>query len=50
MVGGLIQIAAVGKQDTYLTGNPQMTFFKSIYNFRATSIRQSNGRGSKIYQ
>lgn len=31
MGGGLLQLVAYGAQDTYLTGNPQITFFKSIY-------------------
>lgn len=31
MVGGLMQLSAYGVQDVYLTGNPQMTFFKSVY-------------------
>ena len=31
MGGGLIQLVARGKQDEYLTGNPQITFFKAIY-------------------
>lgn len=31
MTGGLIQLAFKGPQDLYLTGNPQMTYFKSIY-------------------
>jgi hypothetical protein len=29
--GGLIQIVAVGRQDIYLSGNPQTTFFKQVY-------------------
>ena len=31
MTGGLMQLVATGAQDIYLTGNPQITFFKSIY-------------------
>ena len=31
MSGGLLQIAAFGAQDIYLTGNPEITFFKTIY-------------------
>jgi len=31
MGGGLIQLVAYGAQDAYLTGNPQITFFKSVY-------------------
>ena len=30
MKGGLMQIM-VGAQDIYLTGNPQITFFKMVY-------------------
>ena len=29
--GGLLQLVAQGKQDIYLTGNPQMSFFKMVY-------------------
>lgn len=42
MGGGLMQIVALGKQDVYLTGNPQFTYFKTIYrrhtNFATESI------------
>ena len=31
MGGGLMQLAAYGAQDIYLTGNPQITFFKIVY-------------------
>lgn len=31
MGGGLLQLVAYGAQDVYLTGNPQITFFKVIY-------------------
>ena len=31
MGSGILQIAAFGEQDAYLTGNPQMTFFKIVY-------------------
>lgn len=31
MTGGLLQLVAYGAQDVYLTGNPQITFFKVIY-------------------
>jgi len=31
MAGGLIQLVSSGKQDGYLTYNPQITFFKKIY-------------------
>lgn len=45
MSGGLIQLVAYGAQDTYLSGNPQITFFKVIYrrhtNFAIESIEQT---------
>ena len=31
MTAGLLQLNFKGPQDQYLTGNPQMTYFKSIY-------------------
>ena len=31
MGGGLMQLVAYGSQDIYLTGNPQITFFKIVY-------------------
>ena len=31
MGGGLIQLVAYGAQDVYLTGNPQITYFKVVY-------------------
>tara|TARA_R110002074_G_scaffold35018_6_gene95844 strand:+ start:12018 stop:13193 length:1176 start_codon:yes stop_codon:yes gene_type:complete len=44
MGGGLMQLVAYGAQDVYLTGNPQITFFKVVYrrhtNFSIESIRQ----------
>ena len=44
MGGGLLQIAAYGAQDVYLTGDPQITFFKVVYrrhtNFSMESIEQ----------
>ncbi|MEM0354133.1 MAG: major capsid protein [Thermoplasmata archaeon] len=45
MAGGLIQLVAYGVQDLYLTGDPQITFFKIIYrrhtNFAIESIPQN---------
>ena len=45
MSGGLLQLVAYGAQDTYLTGNPQITFFKVVYrrhtNFSIESIKQT---------
>lgn len=44
MTGGLIQLAAVGIQDIFLTKDPQITFFKMVYrrhtNFSYEPIRQ----------
>jgi hypothetical protein len=44
MGGGLMQLAAYGSQDVYLTGNPQITFFKVVYrrhtNFSIEPIQQ----------
>ena len=31
MSGALLQLAALGSQDVYLTGNPEITLFKSSY-------------------
>ena len=31
MAGGIISLVANGAQDVYLTGNPQITYFKVIY-------------------
>ena len=30
MGGGLIQLVAKGQSDTYITGNPQFSYFKSV--------------------
>ena len=56
MGGGLMQLVAYGAQDIYLTGNPQITFFKVVYgrhtNFAVEAIEQTvNGTvklGSKF--
>jgi hypothetical protein len=44
MGGGLMQLVAYGAQDIYLSGKPQITFFKSVYrrytNFAVESIQQ----------
>ena len=45
MGGGLLELVAHGVQDIYLIGNPQITFFKSIYrrhtNFSIESIQST---------
>jgi hypothetical protein len=44
MAGGLVQLTTYGSQDIFLTGTPQITFFKIIYrrhtNFALESIQQ----------
>jgi hypothetical protein len=50
MGGGLMQLVAYGAQDVYLSGNPQITFFKVVYrrhtNFAVEPIPQTwNGVG-----
>ena len=43
MPGGLINIATYGSQDIFLTGTPEISFFKVIYrrntNFSMESVR-----------
>lgn len=45
MSGGLMQLVAYGAQDVYLTGRPQITFFKVVYrrhtNFSTETIEQT---------
>jgi hypothetical protein len=56
MGGGLMQLVAYGAQDIYLTGNPQITFFKVVYrrhtNFAMEAVQQTvNGTvalGNKV--
>ena len=53
MGGGLMQLVAYGAQDIYLTGNPQITFFKVVYrrhtNFSMEAIEQTwNGEEKGI--
>jgi len=57
MTGGLLQLAAYGAQDIYLTGNPQITYFVGVYrrytNFAVQSIPQyfigNADFGQKVY-
>ena len=51
MGGGLMQLVAYGSQDVYLTGNPQITFWKKVYkrytNFAMEAVDQTfNGSGA----
>tara|TARA_A100001015_G_scaffold272677_1_gene327458 strand:- start:678 stop:1991 length:1314 start_codon:yes stop_codon:yes gene_type:complete len=53
MGGGLMQLVAYGAQDIYLTGNPQITFFKVVYrrhtNFSIEAIQQTfEGNASSL--
>ena len=52
MGGGLMQLVAYGSQDLYLTGKPQITFWKSVYrrytNFSIESIQQ-DVQGSALF-
>ena len=47
MGGGLMQLVAMGAQDVYLTGNPQITLFKVVYrrhtNFSKRRLLNKNG-------
>ena len=52
MGGGLLQLVAYGAQDVYLTGNPQITFFKVVYrrhtNFAIEAIEQTATGGTSL--
>jgi hypothetical protein len=52
MGGGLLQLVAYGAQDVYLTGNPQITFFKVVYrrhtNFAMEAIEQTPSGNSAL--
>jgi len=52
MGGGLMQLVAYGAQDIYLTGNPQITFFKVVYrrhtNFSMEAIEQTWNGGANF--
>ena len=54
MAGGLLQLSAYGAQDVYLTGNPQITFFKMVYrrytNFSMETISQPFNGPSNLAQ
>ena len=54
MGGGLMQLVAYGAQDIYLTGNPQITFFKVVYrrhtNFAMEAIEQTFNGAAKLGQ
>jgi hypothetical protein len=56
MSGGILQLVAYGAQDLYLSGQPQITFFKTVYRrhtmFSMESIEQtfngSFGLGNRV--
>merc|ERR1711935_200332 len=52
MGGGLMQLVAYGAQDVYLTGEPQITFFKVVYrrhtNFSVEPIVQTFSGASEF--
>ncbi|KAG2424925.1 hypothetical protein HXX76_014083 [Chlamydomonas incerta] len=41
MGGGLMQLVAYGAQDLYLTGNPQITFWKNLYRRHTNAAMES---------
>ena len=45
MGGGIMQLTAFGAQDEYISGNPQITFFKMVYrrhtNYSVESMKQT---------
>ena len=45
MGGGTLQLVIFGGQDIHITGNPEMSYFKSVYrrhtNFSMESIEQT---------
>lgn len=44
MGGGLLQLLAVGIQDIYIIGNPQITFFKTIFKKHTHFALESNAQ------
>jgi hypothetical protein len=52
MTGGLLQIITSGKQDIYLTINPEITFFKKVYrrhtNFSIELIKVNSENASEF--
>ena len=41
MGGSLMQLVAQGAQDNYITGNPQITYFKAIYRRHTNFVIES---------
>jgi hypothetical protein len=52
MGGSLLQLVAYGAQDVFLTGNPQITYFKTVYkrhtNFSIESIEIPSDSNTKL--
>ena len=52
MTASLLQLVAIGSEDYYLTGNPQISHFKKIYlrhtNFSIERIQLYNNASRKI--
>ena len=53
MGGGLMQLVSIGAQDVYITGDPQITFFKLVYrrhtNFAIESREQLSSNNITRY-
>ena len=51
MGGGLLQLVSSGEKENYINGNPQITYFKSVYrrhtNFAIECVQQVIS-GSKV--
>jgi hypothetical protein len=41
MTGALLQLAAMGTEDIFFTGNPQMSYFKSVFNRHSNFAMQN---------
>lgn len=52
MGGGLLQLVAIGSQDVYLTSNPQVTFFRTVYrrhtNFAVDTVDVTFSNGASF--
>ena len=48
MTAGALQLNFIGPQDKHLTGNPQMTYFKSVYKKYSNFKRYKNIIENKV--
>ena len=48
MGGGLMQLVAMGAQDVFLTGNPQITFFKVVYRRHTNFSKECINKNSTV--